>query len=156
MDLRRLAQGEAWMSAGELEITRRMVKQLRKCFKAAGAAETPLLALRCDDIIVSFLLVRRLEEQLGAVGVPADAGGKTTLTLGAVVEAIGKARERMRKAMKDLEESCAKLGTPIDQGIAEVMQPILAKAQGVAEAALEKNGGDGNPPEAAGDKEGDG
>ena len=42
----------------------------------------------------------------------------------------------MRKAMKDLEDCCAKAGTPITPGIAESFKPMLKRAAGVMDDAL--------------------
>ncbi len=50
-------------------------------------------------------------------------------------EAVGKARERMRKAMKELEDFCDRAGKPIEEGLADTVKPIMKKTEGLAEKA---------------------
>ncbi len=54
----------------------------------------------------------------------------------ALPEALGKAHERLRKAMKDLEDCCTKQGRPPVLGLADRMKPILLKTRGILEEAL--------------------
>lgn len=61
-----------------------------------------------------------------------------------LVDAHGKASERWRKAMKELEEYCDSAGRPVNIGLADIMKPIIQRAEKVlkeaeAEAAAEEN-----------------
>ena len=138
MNLKELARGEAWMSEVEQRLARRFVRGMGLVFEGHGVADTPLLALRVNDVLVSYVLVRRLEAGLYP-GALEDGGDDRAMA--AVVEAVSRARERMRKAMKELEDACAKAGTPIDTGLADVVKPLLTAAAGLAEEAATRGAG---------------
>ncbi|NIA13263.1 MAG: hypothetical protein GWP08_04225 [Nitrospiraceae bacterium] len=109
-------------------------------FCRRGVEQTPIVLLRGDDVVASFLVVRRLERRLVRNDGDCDAleekkpARNMELQL---VEALGRARERLRKAMKELEDSCGKAGTPNEVCIQDQMKPILKKAEGILEDALE-------------------
>lgn len=127
------------------EVVEAFVAGMRAVFERQGVVETPLLILRMEDVLANYLLVGRAE-RISETGPARTANRKEGGTEVAerntephapgLDEHIGKARERLRKSMKELEESCAKAGTPIDAGLADVMRPILKKAEGVLEGAL--------------------
>jgi hypothetical protein len=164
MKLKALVKSAPWLSKAEQKVFRALVRGMVELFGARGVVETPLLALRVDDVCVSFLLVRRAEmglvvevpkeenkkavqegktppagaDQASPVKVDKKQAAKTVITSAATMEAVGRARERMRKAMKELEESCAKMGKPVDVGIADVMKPIMMQGAGVMEKHMRK------------------
>lgn len=142
MEMKELRRGAEWMTAGELRTYRRFVKSLEAHCTALGVAWTPLLGVRLRDIAVCHLLVLRVEDAL--LQEDAEAVDPKGALPSAVGEAIGKAQERSRKAMKELEEYCMKAGTPIDQGLADMMRPIIRQVAEMAYAAE-------NVPEAADD-----
>ena len=127
MKMTNLALGETWMSGDEAELNRQFVRGVGKLLKDRGVAANPLLVLRVNDIVVSWLLARRMEEGLGG-----DGDGVAARTTSAQAEAIGKSRERLRKAIKELEEYCARAGTPIDTGLADLMKPVIQQIQGAS------------------------
>ena len=122
-----LALGETWMSTDEAALNRQFVLGMGKVLKDRNVAENPLLVLRINDIVVSWLLARRMEESLGP-----DDQGQTARTSAAQADAIGKSRERLRKAIKELEEYCDRAGTPIDTGLADLMKPVIQQIQGTS------------------------
>ncbi len=132
MNLKELARGETWMTETERRLTRRFIRGMEPVLAERGVAHTPLLALRVHDVLVSYVLVRRLEAGLFP-GTTAEHGDERAVA--AVVEAVSRARERMRKAMKELEDACTKAGTPIDTGLADVVKPLLRATAGLAEEA---------------------
>jgi hypothetical protein len=120
-----------WLDALEAQLAER------------GVPLTPLILLRLEDLVTAWLAARRIEAVLWDAGVFCDAptrkgkdADEAAMAVSALVEHAGKARERTRKAMKDLEEACEKLGAPIDQGIADRVRPLLEKSRGVLEDAL--------------------
>ncbi len=149
MDFKTLSAGAPWMSDEDRATHQRMLTALRRFFHRMGVKETPLLALHAADLTATALLVARMERELAGF-----AAGETTpnqdtreadarlRALIALADAIGKARERMRKAMKELEDYCTHAGTPIDAGIADIMKPIVKKADGVIEETLREDSGD--------------
>ena len=151
MDFKTLSAGAPWMSDGDRTAHRRMLTALRRFVHRMGVKETPLLALHAADLTATALLVGRMERELA--GFAAGAGEtmpnhdtrETDARLRALIalaDAIGKTRERMRKAMKELEDYCTRAGTPIDAGIADIMKPIVKKADGVLEEILREDSGD--------------
>jgi hypothetical protein len=128
MKLRSLAQGEAWMSEEETKLNREFVAGVKKVLRNRGVVENPLLALRVNDVVVSWLLVRRMELSLAEPEAPEGALPTTP----AQVDAIGKSRERLRKSIKDLEDYCTRAGTPTDTGLADVMKPVIQRVQGAS------------------------
>lgn len=125
MKLTTLVRGENWMTDEETELNGKFVRGVAKLLRSRGVTENPLLVLRVNDVVVSWLLTRRLEEGLG----DDDSGVPVTTTSGQA-DAIGKSRERLRKSIKDLEEYCARAGSPIDTGLADLMKPVIQQVQG--------------------------
>lgn len=126
MKLTTLARGEHWMDPTEFDLNRKLVRGIAKLLKARGVAENPLLALRVNEVAVTWLVSRRVEAGLA----PEDDTSAAPRTSPAQAEAIGKARERLRKAIRELEEYCERAGTPIDQGLADLMKPVIQQIQG--------------------------
>lgn len=125
MNMKTLALGETWMSTDEAELNRQFVRGVEALLRERGVVENPLLVLRIDDVVVSWLLTRRMESGLE----PGDSG-EAPRTTSAQAEAIGKSRERLRKAIKELEEYCERAGTPIDTGLADQLKPVIQQIQG--------------------------
>jgi len=150
-----------WMRRGENltglmprhdeETVHQFVAALEAVFQRHGVEQTPMVLLRVEDVLVSWLVVRRIEDLLWAEGVYEEstedapkpksrAGAFASVSQGLIllpaIETAGKARERMRKAVKELEEACEKMGTPIDRGIHDIMKPIIEGAEGVLEDAI--------------------
>ena len=111
---------------------------------------TPLVVLRVDDVLMCYLIVRHLERVLHREGVvreeilhesgeaPAGSSKRVVVAVAAMnpaLEQAAKGRERMRKAMKELEDACAKAGTPVTGGIADRVKPLMEMAEGVFEDA---------------------
>lgn len=126
MKLTTLAQGASWMTGAETVLNRKFVRGLRRLLRAWGVAENPLLVLRVNDVAVSWLVARRLEAGLA----PADADLECARVTPVQADAIGKSRERLRKAVKELEDYCARAGTPVDSGLADHLQSVVRKVQG--------------------------
>ena len=129
MELNTLAQGETWMTEEEITLNRQFVRGVGKLLSDRGVAENPLLLLRVNDVVVSWLLARRMESSL-AENNGDDVSPEGPRTTPAQSDAIGKSRERLRKSIKDLEDYCARAGTPIDTGLADVMKPVIQQIQG--------------------------
>jgi hypothetical protein len=146
MLLKNLKQGAAWMSAAEKQAARRFILAIQKLFERAGVIETPLLALRVQELMIAAVLAHRLENRFFEAAIMESCAEDEAAALppieakalAAAVDAAGKNRERIRKAMKELEDYCQKAGTPVDQGIADEMKPILEKTRDLPEGALQE------------------
>lgn len=125
------ADGYDWMSPREQAMALRLAMQMRDHLDRRGVADSPLVALRLEDVIAARIHVHRVEVGMGSLEISEDTKAVVVL-----IEAAGKARERMRKAMKEFEDACAKAGTPIDRGLADQLKPLLQKTAGVIEDAL--------------------
>lgn len=129
MKLKTMVHGEIWMDEEESELNRQFVRGMGRLLRSRGVAENPLLALRVNDVVVSWLLVRRMEIALVKPHPDSDSGDTPAITT-ACADAIGKGRERLRKSVKDLEDYCSRAGTPIDTGLADAMKPVIQQVQG--------------------------
>lgn len=125
MKLTTLARGEHWMDPTEFDLNRKLVGGIAKLLKERGVKENPLLALRVNELTVTWLVSRRVEAALA----PEEDTAAPRMSP-AQAEAIGKARERLRKAVRELEEYCERAGTPIDRGLADLMKPVIQQIQG--------------------------
>lgn len=106
------------------------VAEMSQLLAACGVAPTPTIVLRVHDVATTLTIALALEDPL----LEGLAAGEQMPS--AAVESAAKARERWRKAMKELEDSCARAGSPIDQGLPDEVRPLLRKAEGVLDAAL--------------------
>lgn len=125
MNLRALGRGEVWMTDEERLAMKQFIGGMRRMFAARKVEESPLLTLRVADVGIHWLLARRLER--GLILDRDDSGDRPVEFSGSLADQIGKARERMRKAVRELEDACARLGAPIDVGIADNMLPMVRK-----------------------------
>ncbi len=136
MELKTLAKGKDWMTPEERVVTAAFVKQMEATFKVGGVVVTPLVVLRTEDVLVSHLMVQRIEQDLAQNDTEEPEPKDKRASPLALIEAAGKARERLRKAMKEFEDACAKAGTPIDTGLADRLRPLLQQTEGTIEDAL--------------------
>ncbi len=136
MKLQDWALGNHVFNADDRDKIRQLLAEFEGMFERFGVPDTPCRNLRTLDVVIAYVHARQLDALLAdaQANAEADAKGPPQLSL---FDAAGKAHERMRKAMKELEDYCNKAGTPIDVGLADIMKPIIEKAEGVLEDALE-------------------
>lgn len=139
MDLESLIFDKPWMTEEERIVAEAFWQAVGEALETHGVEKNLLTLLRVNDVLVMYLLARRAEEALcgAGPGVKNDKPGAKRGPDASAFDGCGRAYERLRKAMKELEEACARAGKPIDAGIADVMKPILKKAEGVLQDALE-------------------
>lgn len=117
---------EAWMTIEERQLVRRFVREMKKLLKEQDTAPAPLLALRINDVVNSYILVRRAE-RTALMPLPEEedfAPARRSF------DEIGKALDRLRKAMQDLDAALpAPTTTPQSADLATFLQPIFAQAQ---------------------------
>jgi len=118
------------VTSGETPTAHALWRAVAGALTQYGADPTPWMLLRAGDIVMSHIDVRRLElhlvESLESGATPAPAA----------FDAVGKARERLRKAVKDFEDARARAGTRVDVGLADRVLPMLDRAAGVLDGAL--------------------
>ncbi len=124
---------------------RALIRDLKRC----GAKETPVLWHYACAVNSALMVVKHIERMLFGVRDPekpdANADPKKDRDV-ALIETLGKAWERWRKAVKDLEDYLMRTGTPTEIAMADLMKPILKRTDGVLEDALEYEAAKGRPP----------
>ena len=103
----------------------RFVRQLEKLIRRRGAEPTLLLSLRAEELVVAWLTARRIEDALRTEGVcrPNEDGPSA---LHPLVEALGKARDRLRRVIKEFEDALPAQAPPqAAKGLAEQVAPLL-------------------------------
>jgi len=108
MNTNTLSQGEPWMTPEERQLNHDFVHTTTEHLAARGVPETPLLLIRINDVIATWLLARRLEAALTP-----EPGEPAPCPTPAQAGAIGKCRDRLRRAMKELEACCPPDATPV-------------------------------------------
>jgi len=160
--LRNLLGGTATDSTSAQEdahVVERLIRAFEEHFKEQGITVTAFHVMRVHDVITQYRLARRIEQELFEKGIVQKEEEKsevndnsetqnpakktrtmpaktTTWKLHPAVEALGKAWERFRKAMKELEEACNKDAAKGPLSLADIAGPILEQADGVLEEAL--------------------
>jgi len=109
-----------WMDEAEERRNKKLVSALGRLVKARGHEETPLLALRADEIAVCYAYLRRAELQVFT----AESEGAALKDLAAGLEMLGKLHERLRKAVKEFDELMPG-GAPAEGGLADLLQPVM-------------------------------
>ena len=102
-----IAKGPSWMTVEEHRLNRRWVNRMRRMMRERCVEDTPMLMLRLEEISVMQIVCRRLENSLLK-----DPEAAITPAL---VENMAKSRERLRKALVELEEACVDNRPPAPQ-----------------------------------------
>ena len=124
---------EDWMTTDERSLARRFAGEVKRLLEQSDVRPGPLLALRVNDVVNSYILVRRAEqaalmpEAVNADAVPAKGS----------FDDIGKARDRLRKAMQELDGALPAQERPQEVAdLASFLRPIYAKANGIVDGML--------------------
>ena len=91
-----------------------------------------------EEIAILDVLVCRLLAKLKTLALQGESADTLSRDFIVCVETLLKTLEKWRKAMNELEDVCAKAGTPIDVGVADKMKPLLRETQGVMDKALKQ------------------
>ena len=102
MTLTDLAQSEPWMGPEERQTAAKLIQSFQRVFTERQIPENPFLVLRVEDVLLHHTLCRRLERNI--------TPGSDAVTP-ALAGQIGKARDRRRKALKELEDTANKLAS---------------------------------------------
>jgi hypothetical protein len=145
--------GKLATEAEERTIIVPFVQGTEELIKRRGVEVTPLVAMRAGALLTDWLIARRIEEALRKEGVCRDELRKTAKTarsaddapaestysvMHPLVEALGKARERERKAIKEFEDALGGAAPPsAEGGLATELAPLLRAGDGVLEDALQ-------------------
>jgi hypothetical protein len=108
----------------------------------------PTVEVRIADVTTWWRVVRDFEKTVQKDGVtlarkplPAGSGDKATPPADwkphPAVEAMAKAWERLRRAVKELEDMCGQTVAPAPTDLGSEMKPLIEQTRGVLEDALE-------------------
>ena len=127
--------------AGEKEQARELWSALAAGMdvEAKGAAKVWQASL-VEEVVVWRIVALRMMEALGKGRLFSgkdEGSGAGKVTVHPAVDALAKSQERQRKAMKELMERLDAAAGGKVQSLPEMMVPILKKAEGVLEYALE-------------------
>ncbi len=144
-DLLRNHPGGGWAHLGpetEAEALAGSLETVLGPFLAGpGAGLLPLVALRAEELVAAWLIARRMEDVLRAEGVCRmhdEEGEPRFKEVHPMVEKSMKARERVRKALQELEEACKTTAVSGGAGaLGEEVAPLLRLGEGVLEDTLD-------------------
>lgn len=140
MKLESIIDDMPWLTEEESKTARVFLTAMAHFFEQHGVVVTPFVVLRTEGLLADTVVARRIEsvfrERPNLLAPGKDGAPECASNVIPAVETAGKLRERSRKTMKELEETCEKAGTSIDKGLAGKMLPVLKRAEGVLEDAL--------------------
>ena len=144
-ELRRRVSDKPWLGDEEQALVAQIAGDMAKTYERGGVEATPLHVLRVDGLASQVLAVRRLETLVAHWTPPtadneekgASKGQGAGTTLVQLVDALGKAWERVMKMAKEIEEGLGTSGAAKPLGLAERVRPLLKEAEGALEDALE-------------------
>ncbi len=138
-ELRRESQQNG--SDAERDAVVMLVNGFSAILDAANLGDSPFFALHLQDLLSTWITVNRIEEHLWEKGVVLkDEGGK----INPLVEVVGKARERLRRSMKDLEDLSAKSGQGLAEGLPDQFRRLMKRAEAIIEEAMRVTRVDGD------------
>jgi len=127
-EFKKFVLDKGWLTAEERKPVRNFFGKVLRAEERQGVSRMLLALFRADDVATNYVIVRRLEAGLDAGDGKLDAPA---------VEAVGKARDRLRKATKEFEDMLGDAGRAAERSFADSMKPILERAGGVLEDAIE-------------------
>lgn len=116
---------------------RAYLAEMEAMLKERGIPKSVPVALRLVEVLSATLTARALEQAVYDKGVVQGGTDEVDPKLHPLVEAMAKAMERRRKALSELEESCACAGKPAEFNLPDALRPLLKRTEGVLEDALE-------------------
>lgn len=142
-ELLRNHYGNGWARLGsdiEVEaLVNALETALEPCLAASRSVLAPSIAIRAEELIVAWLSARRMEDVLRNEGVcrMQEDNGPVFKEIHPMVEKSMKARERVRKALQELEEACKATAASGGTGaLGEEIGPLLRLGDGVLDDAL--------------------
>lgn len=144
-ELRRRVSDKPWLPDEEQALVAQIARDMAETYERGGVEATPLHVLRVDGLASQVLAVRRIEALVanwapptadnGEKGASKSHGAGTSLVQ--LVDALGKAWERVMKMAKEIEEGLGTSGPAKPLGLAERVRPLLKETEGALEDALE-------------------
>jgi hypothetical protein len=126
MDLKTVARGAPWMTRDERLATRRLLRRFRPILERRSVPDSPFLALRLAELAAASAIALRMQGALAPPApTPEDPCPAPPPPAPALAEAIGKAHDRLRKALAEVEEHIDKYGCTQGSGLADLLRPMI-------------------------------
>lgn len=127
--LKRFCTEPAGMTESERKRWRESLGRIAALLQEKGVQPVEPLFQRVEEMLVAQLCAKRSEWIL--LPSPSAQDEEQPATALAALEGLLKVRERLRRAVRELEDYCARAGTPIDQGLADQLRPFILKTRAV-------------------------
>ncbi len=135
--------GDGWAHLGSdlevEELASALESALGPLIAASGSALVPSVALRAEELVAAWLTARRMEDVLRAEGVcrMQEGDNQCFKEVHPMVEKATKARERVRKALQELEAACKATAASGGTGaLGDEVSSLLRLGDGVLDDAL--------------------
>lgn len=138
MDKHQAKGKKAWMENDEESVFAAFVEEIHAYLDERGVTRTPFLRLRVEWLATLVVLMKRCEDGLAEAALQKPATTESAKTFSILLDTLIKIWERIQKVMNEIEDHCAKAGTPIDTGLADKMKPLLQRTEGIVESLLSK------------------
>ena len=138
-----------YLDLEEQELVAAAVRELQIRIRKAAKSHGPLALMRLEGVLTLYVLARRVGLDALRVGLcfandGADDSPPGNTPRPADGDDVGKAQERLRKALKEFEDSTALEPESSGSGLANLLRPLLKNADGVLEEALASGADPGN------------
>ncbi len=146
-----------YLDADETEVVAAMAGDYRRILRKSEGGVSPATFMRLEGVLTLYVLARRVGLQALCMGsTHYDASEVTTRKGGPDGEDVGKAQERLRKALKELEDSLTQTPESTSAGLADLLRPLLKDTEGVLEEALQSGPDQRSTPSAGASSQGNG
>jgi hypothetical protein len=131
---------QSYLDSDESDLVAATVRECQSQVRKAG----PTAVMRLEGIVMLYVLARRaglaaLSEGLDPTP---DAEPKARPADG---DDVGKAQERLRKAIKEFDDALGVTQDTTPTGLADLLKPLLKDAEGIVEAAVASGNGHQHP-----------
>ena len=126
----------------EADLVSAAVRDCRRNLRKAGPDSAPVGVIRLEGVLTLYVLARRTGLAALRGGLPGADAEEAPAADG---DDVGKAQERLRKALKEFEDfapNAAQTGTPA--GLADLLRPLLKDTGDVLPEAIGANEAHGN------------
>jgi hypothetical protein len=126
----------------EADLVAAAVRDCRRNLRKGGPDVAPVAVIRLEGVLTLYVLARRTGLAALRAGLPDSCESDENAAPDG--DDVGKAQERLRKALKEFEDSAPgseQAGAPT--GIADLLKPLLKETGDVLPAAMGATGGNG-------------
>jgi hypothetical protein len=130
----------------ERRLARLFVEAVERHLFRAVPDPPPLAVLAVHNVLSGMILALRAEQEALSPTDDAATRPRTRAAASAPADTAGRAREHLRKAMRELETLMARMGEGDDGSLSGAVRPLLDKTEGVLDEALRADSPEDAPP----------